>query len=225
MVKIRLRRVGAKKQPSYRIVVTDNRTARDGRFIEVVGHYNPRTDPPTVVVKEDRALYWLSVGAQPSDPVQRFFDKLGLAGKLKEYRATGGKSAEPAKPVANGKPATKGRAKAAPVAEVEAAPAAEVAPVAEVEVTPAAVAPARTRGKKVAAEAAAADVAAAEAGEAIGQVGAGVAEAATSEAADATAEATPDAAPRRTRARRATKAAAEEGEAPEAAEDGAKAGG
>ena len=77
MVKIRLRRVGAKKQPSYRVVVTDSRAPRDGRFIETIGHYNPRTDPPTVVIKEDRALYWLSVGAQPSDAVARFLEKLG----------------------------------------------------------------------------------------------------------------------------------------------------
>lgn len=89
MVKIRLRRVGAKKQPSYRVVVTDSRAARDSRFLEVIGHYNPRTDPPTVVIKEQRALYWLGVGAQPTDPVRRFFDKLGLPAKLKEQHAGG----------------------------------------------------------------------------------------------------------------------------------------
>jgi small subunit ribosomal protein S16 len=83
MVKIRLRRVGAKKQPSYRVVVADSRSARDGRFIEIIGHYDPRTDPPTVVIQEDRALYWLSVGAQPTDSVGRFFEKLELRGKLK----------------------------------------------------------------------------------------------------------------------------------------------
>jgi small subunit ribosomal protein S16 len=82
MVKIRLRRVGAKKKPTYRVVVADSRSPRDGRFIENIGHYDPRTDPPTVVIHEDRALYWLSVGAQPSDPVARFFDKLGLPAKL-----------------------------------------------------------------------------------------------------------------------------------------------
>ncbi|MFQ5460235.1 MAG: 30S ribosomal protein S16, partial [Anaerolineae bacterium] len=87
MVKIRLRRVGAKKQPSYRLVVTDSRKPRDGRFIEIIGHYNPRTEPPTVVVQEDRALYWLSVGAQPSSAVALFFKKLKLGGKLKEVHA------------------------------------------------------------------------------------------------------------------------------------------
>jgi len=77
MVKIRLRRVGAKKQPSYRVVVTDSRSPRDGRFIETIGHYNPRTEPPTVVIKEERALYWLSQGAQPTDAVNRMLKKLG----------------------------------------------------------------------------------------------------------------------------------------------------
>ncbi|MCB9454701.1 MAG: 30S ribosomal protein S16 [Anaerolineaceae bacterium] len=77
MVRIRLRRVGLKKQPSYRIVVADQRTARDGRFIEIIGHHNPRTRPSTDVVKEDRALYWLSVGAQPSDGVLRLLKRTG----------------------------------------------------------------------------------------------------------------------------------------------------
>ena len=84
MVKIRLRRVGAKKQPSYRVIVADSRVKRDGRFLEIIGHYNPRTDPPTVVIKEDRALYWLSVGAQPTDAVASFFVKMSLPDKLKQ---------------------------------------------------------------------------------------------------------------------------------------------
>ena len=84
MVKIRLRRVGAKKKPTYRVVVADSRSPRNGRFIENIGHYNPRTDPPTVVIKEDRALYWLSVGAQPSEAVNRFFNKLDLHSKVEK---------------------------------------------------------------------------------------------------------------------------------------------
>ena len=87
MVKIRLRRVGAKKQPSYRVIVADSRVKRDGRFLEIIGHYNPRTDPPTVVIKEDRALYWLSVGAQPTDAVASFFVKMSLPDKLKQVHA------------------------------------------------------------------------------------------------------------------------------------------
>lgn len=87
MVKIRLRRVGAKKQPSYRVIVADSRVKRDGRFLEIIGHYNPRTDPPTVVIKEDRALYWLSVGAQPTEAVAGFFVKMSLPDKLKQVHA------------------------------------------------------------------------------------------------------------------------------------------
>jgi small subunit ribosomal protein S16 len=82
MVRIRLRRVGRKKQPSYRIVVADARSPRDGRYIEVIGFYNPRTQPATMTLKEERALHWLSVGAQPSDAVRRILDKLGTLGRL-----------------------------------------------------------------------------------------------------------------------------------------------
>jgi len=87
MVRIRLRRVGAKKQPSYRVVVADQRSPRDGRFIEMIGHYNPRTDPPTVSIDEERALYWLEHGAQPSAPVRRLLDKLGILAKVGQERA------------------------------------------------------------------------------------------------------------------------------------------
>lgn len=82
MVRIRLRRVGAKKQPSYRVVVADQRSPRDGRFIEIIGHYNPRTEPETVVIDEERALHWLRQGAQPSDPVRRMLDKLGVLARV-----------------------------------------------------------------------------------------------------------------------------------------------
>jgi len=78
MVKIRLRRVGAKKQPSYRIVVADSRAPRDGKFIESIGQYNPRTDPETVVVDAERASYWLGQGAQPTNAVARLLRKEGL---------------------------------------------------------------------------------------------------------------------------------------------------
>ena len=81
MVKIRLRQVGAKKQLSYRVVVADARSPRDGRFIENIGHYNPRTDPPTVRIDEERARYWLSQGAQPTDPVRRMLEQLGITEK------------------------------------------------------------------------------------------------------------------------------------------------
>jgi small subunit ribosomal protein S16 len=77
MVRIRLRRMGSKGQPSYRIVVADKEAPRDGAFIEIVGTYNPRTQPESVKVAEDRALYWLKVGAQPSDSVEQIFKKAG----------------------------------------------------------------------------------------------------------------------------------------------------
>ena len=78
MVKIRLRRVGAKKQPHYRVVIADGSAPREGRFIEVIGTYNPRTDPPEMQIDAERAAYWLGVGAQPSEAVQRMLDKLGI---------------------------------------------------------------------------------------------------------------------------------------------------
>ena len=82
MVRIRLRRVGAKKQPSYRIVVADSRAPRDGRIIENIGYFNPRTEPETVELKAERALYWLSVGAQPSDAVRRLLVQTGVMAQL-----------------------------------------------------------------------------------------------------------------------------------------------
>ena len=87
MVKIRLRRVGAKKQPSYRVVVADSRSPRDGRFIEIIGFYNPRTEPQTVEIKEDRALYWLSQGAQPTDAVAGLLTRQGTMDRLARYKS------------------------------------------------------------------------------------------------------------------------------------------
>jgi small subunit ribosomal protein S16 len=86
MVRIRLRRVGAKRQPSYRIVVADSRSPRDGRYIEKIGFYNPRTEPATMELDEARALYWLSKGAQPSDAVVRIMNKLGTTGRFERFR-------------------------------------------------------------------------------------------------------------------------------------------
>jgi small subunit ribosomal protein S16 len=78
MVKIRLRRMGAKKQPTYRFVVADSRSPRDGRFIEILGHYNPRTEPKTLEVDADKAKQWLAKGAQPTITVQRLFAEKGI---------------------------------------------------------------------------------------------------------------------------------------------------
>ena len=75
MLRIRLARTGAKKKPSYRVVVIDRERARDGRFVEILGHYNPRRNPPELVLNQERTEYWLGRGAQPSETVQSFLKK------------------------------------------------------------------------------------------------------------------------------------------------------
>jgi len=87
LVRIRLRRMGMKKQPSYRIVVCDSKAPRDGKYIESIGFYNPRTEPDTIQIDEERALYWLSVGAQPTEPVLKLFEKVGIMEKFAKSRA------------------------------------------------------------------------------------------------------------------------------------------
>jgi small subunit ribosomal protein S16 len=77
-VKIRLRRMGAKKSPFYRIVVADSRAPRDGRFIEEIGYYNPLTEPKTVKIDNEKAINWIKSGAKPTDTVDRLFRKNGL---------------------------------------------------------------------------------------------------------------------------------------------------
>ncbi|CAN5728184.1 30S ribosomal protein S16 [soil metagenome] len=78
MVRIRLTRTGAKKQPSYRFVVSDSRNARDGRALDTLGHYDPRKDPAEVHIDAEKAARWLSQGAQPSDTVARLFRGAGI---------------------------------------------------------------------------------------------------------------------------------------------------
>ena len=77
-VRIRLTRVGATKQPTYRVVVADSRNARDGRSIETIGHYNPRTEPVEISIDADKAKKWLAQGAQPSQTVERLFRTTGI---------------------------------------------------------------------------------------------------------------------------------------------------
>ena len=86
MVKIRLRRVGAKNRPSYRLVVADSRAPRDGAFINIIGHYNPLTDPETVVIDEEKALYWLRQGAQTTNTAARLLSKAGILEKFKTIK-------------------------------------------------------------------------------------------------------------------------------------------
>lgn len=87
MVRLRLRRVGRKKQPSFRIVAADKESPRDGKFLEVLGFYNPRTEPETITLKEDRIYDWLSKGAQPSDATERIFRTAGLLDRFERYKA------------------------------------------------------------------------------------------------------------------------------------------
>lgn len=83
-VKIRLKRMGAKKNPFYRIVVADSRSPRDGRFIEEIGYYDPLTEPKTVKIDDEKATKWLKNGAKPTDTVDRLFKENEIYSKLKE---------------------------------------------------------------------------------------------------------------------------------------------
>ena len=104
MVKIRLKRMGATKRPFYRVVVTDSRSPRDGRFIEAIGKYHPLEDPSLIEIDEERALDWLQKGAQPSQAVQVLMTKVGIWEKFEAGRP---------KPTTAKKPATKPKAGAA----------------------------------------------------------------------------------------------------------------
>ena len=121
MVKIRLMRVGKRKQPSYRVVVADSRSPRDGRIIEAIGHYQPRQDPSVVTIDEDRALYWLQQGAQPSDQVRQLLRITGAWSAFTGEPPLAGATAAPAD-------ASTAKAKATPASSVrKATPAASVA--------------------------------------------------------------------------------------------------
>ena len=87
MVRIRLRRVGATKQPSYRIVAADREHPRDGRFLEILGFYNPRTSPATIELQEERIYDWMKRGAQPSESVAKLFKTAGLAARFERLKA------------------------------------------------------------------------------------------------------------------------------------------
>ena len=113
-VKIRLMRVGKKKQPTYRVVVADARSPRDGRFIEILGHYAPRQEPSEVVIDGDKAIAWLQKGAQPTDQVARLLD---IAGVWEAFESATGKPAK-----ARPKPRI-AKPKATPVPEAPVAPA------------------------------------------------------------------------------------------------------
>ena len=117
MLRIRLRRVGKKGHPSYRIVVADSRAPRDGAYVEWIGNYDPMAEPPAVTIKADRAQAWLSQGAQPSDAVARILDWNGILTRTPTQRNAGSKTAEEAPAEAAPAPPP---AAAAPAAEPEA---------------------------------------------------------------------------------------------------------
>lgn len=146
-VKIRLRRVGAKKQPSYRVVVADSRSPRDGRFIEVIGFYNPRTKPTTIQINEEKARKWLGNGALPTESVASLLFRAGIADlRSPRWRKEGDVLGAPATAAAPA-PAQQAPAAVAEAAPVAAAPA-EESPV--VEVAPVAVAVAATPAEQTA---------------------------------------------------------------------------
>jgi small subunit ribosomal protein S16 len=118
MLRIRLSRTGKKRQPSYRVVVADADAKRDGRVVERIGYYNPLVNPAEYKIEESRALYWLSVGAQPSNPVRDLLKKQGTFGRLKRLHA--GETLEALVAEYEGKPAEAVPVEAAPVAEAAA---------------------------------------------------------------------------------------------------------
>ena len=87
MVRIRLRRVGSKRQPSYRVVAIHSENPRDGAFLEILGHYNPRTQPSTIHLEEERIYDWMGKGAQPSDSVSQLFKTVGLTERYARLKA------------------------------------------------------------------------------------------------------------------------------------------
>ncbi len=87
MVRIRLRRTGKTGQPSYRIVAADKESPRDGKFLEILGYYNPRTEPATIVVHEDRVYHWLKNGAQLTESVEQLFRSIGLLDRYARFKA------------------------------------------------------------------------------------------------------------------------------------------
>ena len=95
MVRIRLMRMGATKRPYYRVVVADSRSPRDGRFIERIGRYNPLSEPSLIEIDEDRALHWLSRGAQPSEQVENLLRKVGILDRFHSSRMRGRSEAGP----------------------------------------------------------------------------------------------------------------------------------
>ena len=122
MLRIRLTRVGKKKQPAYRIVVADSRSPRDGAFLKIIGHYDPLTDPATLVIKEEQAIHWLQRGAQPSEAAAKLLTRAGVmerAGKqpfVYKIKPAAGKAEKKASAAEAEAPAAEAEASAAEAA-------------------------------------------------------------------------------------------------------------
>lgn len=110
-VRMRLKRIGSKRNPHFRVVVADSRKPRDGRPIEEIGYYTPQTDPPDIRFKEDRAVYWLMTGAQPTETVRSLLHRTGLLAKVAEARRQGAPAAA-ASPAPEAAPAPEAEAEA-----------------------------------------------------------------------------------------------------------------
>jgi small subunit ribosomal protein S16 len=140
LLKIRLARVGKKKQPTYRVVIADARAPRDGKYVEIIGQYNPRTEPNTFVIDEDKARDWMRKGAQPTERVHKLFATVGLM-EAPVYPAPKPKEEPQASRPAAAAPATAAPAATAPAAapaeETEAEASEAEAPTAEAEAEPA----------------------------------------------------------------------------------------
>ena len=148
MLRIRLRRTGRSKAPQYRVVVADQRAPRDGDFVEIVGHYNPRSEAKELVLKEERVRHWLAQGAQPSETVHRLLHKQGLIEQAprqrdtkpsrveREAEATAAAEAEAAATADAAAEAAAATAQAAAAAAAEAASEAEAEPEVEPDAEP-----------------------------------------------------------------------------------------
>ena len=155
--RIRLRRMGANKRPFYRVVVADQRSPRNGRFIENIGRYHPLEDPSLIEIDEDRALHWLRVGAQPSDQVRNLMDKIGIWDKFTTERPSAaiapkpGRAERPDKPKVSKKAAqkaTKAAEAKAPAETPEVEPVQAAEPVEAVEAAEAAETPEASAGEE-----------------------------------------------------------------------------
>lgn len=132
-VRIRLRRMGAKKQPHYRVVVADSRSPRDGRFLDTIGTYNPRVDPADINIDRDKALEWLEKGAEPSDSARSLLSQIGVWQRFKtgEWPVEAPRPEPVTAPAAEPAPALEPVPETAPAPEPVAEPASEIADDAE----------------------------------------------------------------------------------------------